>query len=234
MRRGIFTLGVIAPVFFALSVIVLGAIKPEYSHVYHTMSELGETGAVTGQAASLVFIVSGLMIAVFGFAVHFRLRREDKQVWTGVMIILYGVLDFMGSGLFPIDVGGASTTPIATIHVYATLIGELAALSMPIWFLRDTEGLEDWGAHRKFSKQVFWLSMPLIVFLGYCIVGNTPGVMDTPIGLAQRLLVGVFLVWIAKTAYVVPKRSLVNGFFIHIYAMNVFYLVNSSIIGNIP
>lgn len=203
-----FTLGIISPVFFAFSVIVLGAFKPDYSHVYHTMSELGETGAVTGQAASLVFIVSGLMIAVFGFAVHFRLKRDDKQVWTGVMIMLYGLLDFVGSGVFPVDVGGASTTPIATIHVYATLAGELAALSMPIWFLRDTEGLEGWGDHRRFSRQVFWVSMPLIVFLGYCIVGHTPGVFDTPIGLAQRLLVGAFLVWIMKTAYIMRKRGI--------------------------
>jgi hypothetical membrane protein len=201
MRRGISTLGIIAPVFFALSVIVLGAIKPDYSHVYHTMSELGETGAVTAQAASIVFMVSGLMITVFGYAVQSELRRDDKRVWTGVMIMLFGLLDFVGSGVFPVDVGGASVSVVATVHVYATLLGELAAVGMPIWFLRDTEAVEGWEAHRRFSMLVFWASMPLVAFLGYCIVGHTPGLMDAPLGLAQRLLVGLFLVWIMKTAY---------------------------------
>ena len=201
MRRGISTLGIIAPVFFALSVIVLGAIKPDYSHVYHTMSELGETGAVTAQAASIVFMVSGLMITVFGYAVQSELRRDDKRVWTGVMIMLFGLLDFVGSGVFPVDVGGASVSVVAIVHVYATLLGELAAVGMPIWFLRDTEEIDRWAVHGRFSRLVFWVSMPLVVFLGYCIVGHTPGVLDTPIGLAQRLLVGVFLVWIMKTAY---------------------------------
>lgn len=201
MKRGIYTLGIVAPIFFALSVMVLGAIKPEYNHIYHTMSEIGETVAVTAQAAALVFIVSGLMITVFGYAVQSELRREDKRVWTGVMIMLFGLLDFMGSGLFPVDAGGASTTQIATIHVYATLIGELAAFGMPIWFLRDTEEIEGRGAHRMFSRWVFWVSIPLVAFLGYCVVGHTPGLTDTPIGLAQRLLVGLFLVWIMKSAY---------------------------------
>jgi len=201
MRRGIYTLGIIAPIFFALSVMVLGAIKPDYNHIYHTMSELGETGGVTAQAAALVFILSGLMITVFGYAVQSELRRDDKRVWAGVMIMLFGLLDFMVSGLFPVDSGGASTTQIATIHVYATLIGELAAFGIPIWFLRDTEGIDDWITHRMFSRWVFWVSIPLVAFLGYCIVGHTPGLTDTPIGLAQRLLVGVFLVGIMKTAY---------------------------------
>jgi hypothetical membrane protein len=199
MRRGIYTLGVIAPVFFALAVIILGAIKPEYSHIYHTMSELGETGAVTAQPAAVVFILTGLMITLFGYEVQSGLRREDKRVWTGVLIMLYGLLDFVGSGVFPVDAGGTADTLISTIHVYATLVGELAALGMPVWFYKDTVGCSMWEKHRGFSKTVFYVSMPLMGFLVYCITGNTPGVRDVPIGLAQRLLVGLFLWWILVT-----------------------------------
>lgn len=199
MRREIYTLGIVAPVFFALSVIILGAIKPEYSHIYHTMSELGETGAVTAQPAALVFIISGLMIIGFGYAVQMGLRRDDKRVWTGVLIMLYGLLDFVGSGVFPVEAGGTADTMVSTVHVYATLFGELAALGMPVWFYKDTAGFPEWEKHRVFSKNVFYVSMPLMGFLVYCITGHTPGVMDTPIGLAQRLLVGLFLFWILVT-----------------------------------
>ena len=192
-------LGIIAPVFFALSVIILGAIKPGYSHIYHTMSELGESGAVTAQPAAVVFIVTGLMITVFGYAVQRGLKREDRRVWTGVLIMLYGLLDFVGSGVFPVEAGGTADTIVSTIHVYATLFGELAALGMPVWFYKDTVGLVEWEKHRNFSKTVFYVSMPLMGFLVYCITGHTPGVMDVPIGLAQRLLVGLFLFWILVT-----------------------------------
>ena len=200
-RRGFWVIGFVAPVFFTICVVVLALLRPDYSHVYNTISELGESGSVNAQVASFVFIITGVMLVVFGYGLQRTLKRSDKRVWSGVLVMVYGILDFIGSGIFPVDAGGAATTMIATIHVYATLFGELAAVGMPIWFLRDTEDIEGYDAHRKFSRQIFWVSMPLVVFLGYCIVGHTPGVLDTPIGLAQRFLVGVFLVWIMKTAY---------------------------------
>jgi len=200
-RRGFWALGLVAPVFFAGAVIALGALKPGYSYVYNTISELGEVGGVTAQSASLVFIVTGVMITVFGLGLHLRLRRGDRRVWSGVLVMLYGLLDFVGSGVFPIEAGGAATSMVSTVHVYATLLGEFAAVGMPIWFINDTEDVEGWDEHRRFSRSIFWLSMPLIVFLGYCITGHTPGVVDTPIGLAQRLLVGLFLAWIMVTGY---------------------------------
>ncbi len=201
MRRGGFWfLGIVGPVFFVLSVAVLGMLKPGYSHIYNTISELGEAGP-TAQAASMVFIATGIMITLFGFGLQCELSRVEKRVWSGVLVILYGVLDFIGSGVFPVDPGGASTSLVATIHVYATLVGELAAVGMPIWFIKDTEGASEWETHRWFSKAVFWVSLPLLVFLGYCILSHTPGIFDTPIGLAQRLLVGLFLTWISVTAH---------------------------------
>ena len=207
MRRRIYTLGIVAPVFFALAVIILGAIKPEYSHIYHTMSELGETGAVTAQPAAIVFILTGFIITVFGYGVQMGLKRDDKRVWTGMLIMLYGLLDFIGSGVFPVEAEGTADTLVSTIHVYATLFGELAALGMPVWFYKDTVGLVEWEKHRGFSKTVFYLSMPLMGFLVYCITGHTPGVMDTPIGLAQRLLVGLFLFWILVTGISFRNRG---------------------------
>jgi len=200
-RRGFWVLGMVAPIFFTISVWVLALLRPGYSHVYNTISELGETGSINAQAASIVFIFTGIMLAIFGYELQRNLKRSDQRVWSGVLVMLYGILDFVGSGAFPVDAGGASTTLMATIHVYATLFGELAAVGMPICFLKDTEGVHGWENHRRFSRVVFWFSMPLVLFLGYCIVGHTTGVLDTPIGLAQRLLVGVFLVWVMKTAY---------------------------------
>jgi hypothetical membrane protein len=201
MRRGVYALGIIAPVFFAASVLILGVLKPGYNHFYHTMSELGETGANTALQATVVFILTGVMIILFGYGVQVRLRRDDKRIWTGVMIMLYGLLDFVGSGVFPVEAGGTADTAISMVHVWATVFGELAALGMPIWFYNDTAGLEEWSEHRGFSKAVFYLSVPLLLFLVYCIGGHTPSLMDTPIGLAQRLIVGVFLGWILFTGY---------------------------------
>jgi hypothetical membrane protein len=200
-RRGFWVLGIIAPVFFVAAVIILGSVQPNYSHVYQTISELGATEALTEEPAALVFTITGAMITLFGFSLQMRLRREDRRVWTGILVMLYGALDFMGSGLFPVEAGGAASSLVSTIHVYATLFGEFAAVGMPIWFLKDTDEGKEWDELRGFSKTAFYFSVPLIGFLGYCILRHTPGQFDTPIGLAQRLLVGLFLLWIMRAAF---------------------------------
>ena len=206
-HRVYWVLGSAAPVFFAVAVVVMGALKPGFSHIYNTISELGETGSVVAIPAALVFIITGIMITVFGYGLQMKLKEKNRTATTGVLVMLYGVLDFMGSGVFPVDAGGAATTLISTIHVNATLIGELAALCMPIWFLKDTVGIDGWERLRRFSGVVFGVSLPLVVFLGYCILGHTPGQVDTPIGLAQRLMVGLFLLWIMVTAYSLFKQE---------------------------
>jgi hypothetical protein len=113
----------------------------------------------------------------------------------------YGLLDFVGSGVFPVDPGGASNTLTASYHVSLTVIGELSALAMPFMFLIDTENVLGWCDFRVFSRWVIRLSIPAVGFLVYAISINSPGVNDSPIGLAQRILVGLFLLWILVAAW---------------------------------
>ncbi len=194
-------MGIITPIGFTLMVIILGALTPEYSHVYHTISELGEAGAPYAREASIVFIITGLMIAAFGYSHHRSLPRRDYRVLSGLCIIIYALFDFVGSGVFPVDLGGAANTATASYHVTLTVLGELAVLAMPAAFLMDTDGVAGWEGLRRFSKATLALSIPASAFLIYTIEGNVPGVMDNPIGLAQRLLVGIYLAWITGAAY---------------------------------
>ena len=194
-------MGIIAPIGFIVAVVILGALTPGYSPIYHTISELGEKGAPYHQEASIVFIVTGLMIAIFGYGLHRSLPKRDHRVLSGLCVMIYALFDFVGSGVFPVDPGGAATTVTASYHVTLTVLGELAALAMPAAFLMDTDGLNGWERLRRFSKLTLALSIPASAFLIYSIEGNVPGVMDSPIGLAQRILVGIYLVWITGAAY---------------------------------
>jgi hypothetical membrane protein len=120
--------------------------RPRYSHVYNVISELGETGSPTASAVSITFIVTGLMIVFFGIGLHSELSRGRRRVWMGAAVVLYGMLDFVGSGVFPCDPSGASVTSTAAIHANLTVLGELAALAAPFLFLWDTDGREEWAA----------------------------------------------------------------------------------------
>ena len=108
--------GILAPAFFFAAVVYMSLSRPGYSDVYNVISELGETGSQTASAASITFMVTGLMIIFFGLGLHSELSRGSRRVWTGVAVALYGLLDFVGSGVFPCDPGGASITPIGAVH----------------------------------------------------------------------------------------------------------------------
>jgi hypothetical protein len=191
--------GVLAPAFFFPAVVYISLSRPGYSHVYNVISELGETGSPTASAASITFIVTGLMIVFFGQGLHSELSRGSRRVYAGAAVALYGLMDFVGSGVFPCDPGGASVTPTAAVHANLTVLGELAALAAPFLFLRDTEGREEWGGHRCLTLAAGAVFLALAGFLQYTLPGHVPGEHDTPVGLAQRFLVAAYLTWIAAT-----------------------------------
>ncbi len=200
-------LGIFAPIVFVFAVIVLGSLTPGYSHVYQTISELGETGVVYGAYASALFVVTGLMLAYFGLFFHTLLPKRGSWLTSGVCIVLYALSDYVGSGVFPVDPGGAADTVTASYHVTLTVIGELAALAMQVLFIIETDGEQGWERLRRFSKLVFAVSIPASAFLVYNIEKNVPGVANTPIGLAQRIIVGIFLIWIVGAAFEIRNRE---------------------------
>lgn len=210
-RRTASYLGMFTPIGFIIAVILLGSTTPGYSPVYQTISELGEVGAVYGGYTSALFVVTGLMLASFGLIFHETLPKSETWLTSGVCIIIYSLSDFVGSGLFPVDPGGAADTVIASYHVTLTVIGELAALAMPILFLMETEGKYGWEQLRKFSKILVAASIPAAAFLVYNIEKNIPGVNNTPIGLAQRIMVLIFLTWITGAAYSIRNREYGEG-----------------------
>jgi len=191
--------GILAPAFFFAAVVYMSLGRPGYSHVYNVISELGETGSPTAYTASITFIVTGLMIVFFGLGLHSELSLGCRRVWTGAAVALYGLLDFVGSGVFPCDHGGASITFTGVVHANLTILGELAALAAPFLFLWDTNGREEWGGHRRLTLAAGAVFLALAGYLQYTLPGHVPGEHDTPVGLAQRLLVAAYLTWIAAT-----------------------------------
>jgi hypothetical protein len=201
MDKRLTWLGIIGPTGFTVAVVVLSALTPGYSHIYNTISELGEVGAPFERVVSLVFIVTGVMLTFFGVLLHQEVKREGFVLSSGVLLIIYAVADFIGSGVFPVDPGGSVSTETGAIHVSLTVIGELSALAMPFLFLMETEDRKGWERMRKISKWIGVASIPATVFLVYTIERNIPGIPTTPIGLAQRIMVGIFLTWILTNAY---------------------------------
>ncbi|WP_164012981.1 DUF998 domain-containing protein [Pyxidicoccus trucidator] len=77
--------------------------RPGYSHLRHTISELGETGAPDARrVAWLAFAPLGLAVWVFAALLGSRLPEDAG---TGLVLLSLLGVSYVGAAVFPCDVG---------------------------------------------------------------------------------------------------------------------------------
>lgn len=200
--------GFILPCFVMLGIFILGSMKTDYSHIDHTISELGETGSNVATEAAIFFVLWGLLSIGFAYGL-FRQTEKTQYYWvTPLLIVINGVFDEIGSGLFPTDPGGEIVTINGAIHLIVSLIGVLAIMSAPFMFaiyLKQKSDSTNWNQLQSYSK-FFGISL-MIASLLLLITES----IKTGIGLAQRILVFLFLAWmILITFKLIKEENLVN------------------------
>lgn len=110
--------GIVGPHLFAATVVVVGSLRPDYSHVNQFMSELGEAG---GQFAWLIKYFGFMLPAVFIliFVLAFRTRFPGtalSSIGTSLLVVL--AVSMLVAGVFPCDVGCSppESTPDQKLH----------------------------------------------------------------------------------------------------------------------
>jgi hypothetical protein len=85
-------------IFLVAGIVYFAYKSPHYSHLRHTISELGEDGAVNRRAANLgLFLPAGLLLILFGLLI------DDNTNIKGVSFCLGA--GYVISALFPCDPG---------------------------------------------------------------------------------------------------------------------------------
>lgn len=89
----------IASTYLLLMIILLGRKKPGYSHLRHTISELGEVGAVNQYLVGYgVFLPVGVALLIVGWLVE---SQSSSAMWLAVAI----GIGYAAAAFFPCDVG---------------------------------------------------------------------------------------------------------------------------------
>jgi hypothetical membrane protein len=143
-KRFLSMCGVIAPVLFVFMTILGGAIRPGYSHISDTVSELLSPGAPNKLLLDTLHTIYALLLALFGIGV-LRLVRGRKQsrpigVAGASMFIVMGLVSVATAIIFPQDAWGSPPTFPGEMHkILSGVIALLTILSMlliGIWFNR--------------------------------------------------------------------------------------------------
>jgi hypothetical membrane protein len=143
-RRILFLCGVIAPVLFVFMAILGGAIRPGYSHISDTVSELFSPGAPNKHLLDPLHTIFALLLVAFGFGVLQFVRRSGQSTRGGVagaaLFMAMGLLSVATATVFPQDAWGSPPTFRGQMHQNLSgIVGLLSMLSMVLigmWFNR--------------------------------------------------------------------------------------------------
>lgn len=166
-----------------------GQRKPGYSHVYHTISEIGEAGAPDqAKVAYLGFLPIGVASWLFLVASSFCFP-PDQQSTCGTFLLGFVGLGYVASAVFPCDRGAPlSGSWKNNLHV---LFGGLGYVGAGVGFILLAESFNavaSWGRLAEYTK-----------WSGYIVLLATLGVSipGLPVrGLVQRIAESVIFAWV--------------------------------------
>jgi hypothetical protein len=173
------------------------------------MSSLGATISPVSNIVSMSWIFLGLMFIFFAYA--FSKSFSSSNRFTNLaawLIAIYGLGEFIGSGLFKADHVGNTVTESAVIHGILGSIGIAAITILPLVMLLITPGSANRG-FRKLSWIIFFITLLLLILFNYWYFHPESNILTRLEGLWQRLLGLNFYIYLSTIAYLMMKSQIV-------------------------
>jgi len=124
--------GIIAPILYAIVVIILGLLRPGYDHIAQSMSQLGEVGgpdAIIMNTAG--FALLGALMIAFAFGLH-RGISEGKGLKIGPALVALSGAALVMAGIFPCDPAGVDISMVGITHYVFVTISAFAMILAPL------------------------------------------------------------------------------------------------------
>jgi hypothetical protein len=145
MNRRIFYLfGLFAPFLFVFTAILGGALRPGYSHITDTVSELFSPGSPNRFLLIILHTTFAVLLTLFGVGLLRFVLDTGKFRTVGITasldFILVGILNILTATIFPQDAWGSTPTFYGELHIIIS--GVLSVLSIlymilfGVWFHR--------------------------------------------------------------------------------------------------
>jgi hypothetical protein len=182
----------ISPTLFIFLTIIGGALRPGYSHVSDTISELFSPGSPNKLLLDILHTTTAILSTAFGAGVLNYVRFSEKSSLFGIiaagMIIVMGLVNILTATLFPQDAW--NTNPTFQGEMHKILAGVLALLSIlstlmfGVWFQQA-------GVFPYFGMYSFVTVTLLIISGGFAVIKLGSPIM----GLTERITILLGLQW---------------------------------------
>ncbi len=182
--------GILAPPTMITLILIAGHLTPGYNHVTDTISKLSDQGIQSPELMTIGFIIYGVLIICFSYALYLRLRHGVKAHVAWFTLTLYGISMIL-AGVFQ-DTPGRNDAPLnqeGIIH-NAAIITSCISILIGMWmFAGSVYKKPSWFGFTWFTIGASFLGLVL------SIVFAVQSYVPAP-GLLQRFFYLVLLIWI--------------------------------------
>lgn len=183
-------MGILAPPTIITFIIAAGLLTPGYNHLTDTISSLNGQESKTPQLLTIGFIIYGVLIIGFAYALYLRLQHGTRAYIAWSMLTLYGICMIL-AGVFH-DSPGTTDATLNTegaLH-NAVIITSCLAMLFGMWaFAGSVYRRPSWFGFTWFTMAASFLG--LVLSIVFAVQSQIPLA-----GLLQRLFYCVILVWI--------------------------------------
>ena len=184
--------GVIAPVLFVFMTILGSAIRPGYSHISDTVSELFAPGAPNKLLLDTLHTIFALLLTLFGLGILQFVRASKQSTLIGIigasLYIAMGFVSVTTATIFPQDAWGSPPTFPGEMHkILSGVIGLLSIFSMlliGIWFNRA-------GILPGFRTYSIITIVVVVISVGFYVANLGSPIM----GLTERITILIGFQW---------------------------------------
>ena len=188
--------GILSPLVFHFATFLGGAMRPGYSHIINTVSELMAPGSPNKLLMHVLFTLSAILGLLFGIGVWRFVQASEHRELIGLIgagiLITIGVITILTSGVFPQDPQHDWDSP----PTFAGQIHKVLAMgALPILSLASTLLIGIW-MHRTGVYTGFGIYSYITLALVMVSAVVTFSTMEHPIlGLTERATALVIQQW---------------------------------------
>lgn len=201
MKRFISLAGLLGVVLFVITSIIGGLQIEEYSFVSKFISESYATGVPNARYLRHSFIISGLLLTIFGFLTPVILKSKKRaNICFYLFAVFYG-LGTVVTSLYPCDFGCPSDLNVSFSQIVHNASGFLTYAIVPITLIIIGVSSQKSEAKLNFSRGSIICGIIALIFV--LLLFNNPE--GSFIGLIQRIIEGSILLWVLITAFIVNR-----------------------------
>jgi hypothetical protein len=207
-RRILFICGMVAPWWFVFLTLLGGAIRPGYSHISDTISELFAPGSPNKLFLDVLHAIFAVLLILFGIGLLQFFQGAKRLKRSGLvgasLFILMGCVSVATATIFPQDPWGITVTFAGEMHMLLSgVVGLLSIFSMLL--------IGIWFHQTKTSPR---LGIYSFVTIGLVVISTglyAVSVGGPIMGLTERIAALVGFQWTFTLAYWMFSRESVAG-----------------------